>query len=275
VPRSCASRRAFLCCAAPLLLWLAACGPISVSQEQRLGYEFEYEMRRELVFVHDRVVGKYVSGMGNQLVHAAGSQPFDYHFYVVDDDEINAFAGPAGHIYIHSETILKARNASELAGVIAHEVGHVALRHIANNYNRQRNTKIGQGILVAGASIFGGGGAGSAARLGTGLAAMAYLNSFGREAETEADAFAVEVLTRAGYDPNGLVTFFRTLAYEAQGKPEAPGFLSSHPATSDRIESTIAAIEALPSTVGLRVNDGGKLEIIQRRIQLLTHRDSP
>ena len=269
MPRPCDRPRVFSCRTVPLLLlWLAACGPITVSQEQRLGYEFEHEMRRELVFVHDRVVRGYVSDMGAQLVRAVGSQPFDYHFYVVDDDEINAFAGPAGRIYVHTETILKARNASELAGVIAHEVGHVALRHVANNYNRHRNTQIGQNILVAGASILGGGAMGSVAQLGTGLAAMAYLNSFGREAEMEADAFAVEVLTEAGYDPNGLVTFFRTLTHEVQG--QVPSFLSSHPATSDRIESTSAAIEALPSTVGLRVNDGGKLEIIQRRILLLT-----
>ena len=273
MPRRCASPRAFSRRAAPLLLllWLAACGPITVSQEQRLGYDFEHAMRRELVFVHDRVVNEYVNDMGNEFVRAAGPQPFDYHFYVVDDDEINAFAGPAGHIYVHTETILKARNVSELAGVIAHEVGHVALRHVADNYNRQRNTQIGQDILVAGASILGGGAMGSVAQLGTGLAGMAYLNTFGREAEMEADAFAVEVLTEAGYDPNGLVTFFQTLTHEAQGKAQAPSFLSSHPATSDRIESTSAAIEALPSTAGLRVNDGGKLEIIQRRIQLLTN----
>ena len=272
MPRPCDRPRVFSCRAAPLLIlpWLAACGPITVSQEQRLGYDFEHAMRRELVFVHDRVVMEYVNDMGNEFVRAAGPQPFDYHFYVVDDDEINAFAGPAGHIYVHTETILKARNASELAGVIAHEVGHVALRHVANNYNRQRNTKVGRDILVASASILGGGAVGSAAQLGTGLAAMAYLNSFGREAEMEADAFAVEVLPKAGYDPSGLVTFFRTLTHEVQGQGQAPSFLSSHPATSDRIESTSAAIEALPSTVGLRVNDGGKLEIIQRRILLLT-----
>ena len=271
--RRCASPL-FLRRAAPLLLlWLAACGPITLSQEQRLGYDFEHAMRRELVFVHDRVVSEYVHDMGNEFVRAAGPQPFDYHFYVVSDDEINAFAGPAGHIYIHTETILKARNASELAGVIAHEVGHVALRHVADNYNRHRNTKIGQDILVAGTSILAGGAVGSVAEFGTGLAAMAYLNSFGREAEMEADAFAVEVLTEAGYDPNGLITFFQTLTHEVEGKDQVPGFLSSHPATSDRIESTSAAIEALPSTAGLRVNDGGKLEIIQRRIQLLTNRD--
>jgi predicted Zn-dependent protease len=80
------------------------------------------------------------------------------------------------------------------------------------------------------------------------------------------------VLPKAGWDPDGLVTFFRTLVHETADKPRAPAFLSSHPATEDRAESTQAAIEALPPTPGLRINDGGKLEIIQLRILTLTHR---
>jgi len=244
-----------------------ACGPITVTEEQRLGYQFEQQMRSELDFVHDRVVNEYIREMGHGIVAAAGPQPFAYEFYVVEDDEINAFAGPAGHIYVHTETILRARNASELAGVMAHEVGHVARRHIAANYNRQRNTKIGTDALVLGAGMLGGGAAASAANLGGSLAGMAYLNSFGREAEMEADAFAVVVLPKAGWNPEGLVTFFGLLQQEPGASP--PAFLSSHPATSDRIQATGEALEALPPTPGLRTRDGGKLEIIQRRIRLL------
>jgi predicted Zn-dependent protease len=275
MPRRCSSGWAASFLAAPLLLalLLCGCGPLSVSEERRLGYQFEHQMRGELVLLHDRVVNEYVGAMGRDLLRAAGPQPFDYHFYVVQDDEINAFAGPAGHVYIHTETILKARNASELAGVIAHEVGHVALRHIASNYNHQRNTKIGRDLVVAGAGILGGGTMASAANLGSGLAAVAYLNNFGRGAEREADTFAVEVLPEAGYHPDGLVTFFETLQHE--DGPQAPAFLSSHPTTSDRIETTRASIEALGPRPDLRVNDGGKLEIIQRRIQLLTHGRRP
>jgi len=203
-------------------------------------------------------------------VTAAGPQPFAYHFYVVDSEDVNAAAGPAGHIYVHTETILAARNASELAGVIAHEVGHVALRHIAENYNRRRNTQIGQDVLVATAGIFGGGGIANAASLGTGLAAMTYLNSFGREAEMESDDFAVAAMVKAGWNPRGLVSFFEQLLQE--GGSQGPSFLSSHPATDDRIEATRAAIDALPPTERLRTTDGGRLEIIQRRIELLTRR---
>ena len=111
-------------------LLLLACGPITLSEEQRLGYQFEQQMRSELPLVHARVINDYVRGMGRDIVDAAGPQPFDYKFFVVQDREINAFAGPAGNVYVNTETILRARNASELAGVMAHEVGHVAKRHI-------------------------------------------------------------------------------------------------------------------------------------------------
>jgi predicted Zn-dependent protease len=268
--RACSRRRSRVGPVGALLsVLLAACGPISLIEEQRLGYQFEQQMRGELPLVHDRVINEYVRDMGEDILSAAGPQPFDYKFFVVEDHDINAFAGPAGNIYVNTETILRARNASELAGVLAHEVGHVAERHIAENYNRQRNTKIGTDIVTAAAGIVGGGMMANAASLGGGLAAMAYLNSFGREAEMEADDFAVSVLPRAGYDPTGLVTFFKLLQNEQEGGGGVPSFLSSHPATEDRIQSTGEAIAALPPTPGLKVDDGGKLEIIQRRILLL------
>jgi predicted Zn-dependent protease len=117
---------------------LGACGTLTVPQEQQLGAEFSREIRREVILLRDPVVTGYVERIGQEIVRAAGTQPFAYHFYVVEDDEINAFAAPAGHIYIHTETILMARNVSEFAGVIAHEVGHVVKRHIAENYGRGR-----------------------------------------------------------------------------------------------------------------------------------------
>ncbi len=254
--------------AALLTLLLApGCGTLSVQEEQALGRQMNGEIRRGLVFLSDRVVDQYVREMGQDILRAAGPQPFEYHFYVVEDDDINAFAAPAGHIYVNTQTILAAANASELAGVIAHEIGHVVCRHIAENYNRQRNTGIGVNAAILAAAVLGGGAAATAAQLGGGLAAVAYLNSFGREAEMEADTFAVDTLPRAGYDPNGLVTFFQTLSAE-QGEAHSD-FLSSHPATSDRAAAVRARIDALPPTEGLQVDDNGRLEIIQRRIEIL------
>lgn len=263
-----ANRRSWLLASLALALALPACGPISIPEEQQLGRQMSRELRTQLVFVRDQVVIDYIEDFGREILISAGRQPFQYTFYVVDDEELNAFAAPAGHIYVHTGTILAARNASELAGVIAHEIGHVAHRHVAHNYNRQRNTGILYKTGVLAAWLFGGGLGASAAQLGGGLAATAYLNTFGREAEMEADAFAVAAMPGADWDPNGLVTFFKTL--QAEGGPHIPAFLASHPATEERITTTSERIAELTPDGSLRVDDGGKLEIIQRRIEILT-----
>src|SRR5262245_294699 len=251
-----------------LALGLPACTPLSIQEEQQLGRQMSRELRGQLVFVRDKVVIDYIEDFGREILTAAGRQPFQYRFYVVEDEELNAFAAPAGHIYVHTGTILAAKNASELAGVIAHEIGHVAYRHVANNYNRQKNTGILYQTGVLAAWLFGGGLGASAAQLGGGLAATAYLNQYGREAEMQAAAFAVDAMPRANWDPNGLVSFFKTL--QAEGGPHVPTFLASHPATEERITATSERIAELSPGGSLRVEDGGKLEIIQRRSELLT-----
>lgn len=260
--------------AVALALALAAgCATLSVPEEQALGERFEREARRHLRLVSDPVLNDYVRSIGEGIVAAAGPQPFTYHFAVVDDPVINAMAGPAGRIYVHTGTILAARNASELAGVIAHEVGHVAHRHIAQNYNKQRTAALGQRALVLGTAIAAGGHAAGAANLLSGIGLMTLLNSFGREAEAEADAFAVEVLPRAGWDANGVPSFFETMV--ALGGPRVPTFLSSHPAPADRLAATRARIARSSMPPGLRRDDGGRLEIMQRRVALLTGESQP
>jgi predicted Zn-dependent protease len=251
----------------------SGCTTLSVSDERQLGSQFEREVRRHYRFVNDPVIHDYVDGIGQRIVAAAGPQPFVYGFAVVDDPEINAFAGPAGQIYVHTGTILAARNVSELSGVIAHEVGHVVERHIAENYGKREAASWVQRGAVLGTAIVLGGNAAGAANLLGGLGTAAVLNSFGREAEREADDFAVVVLPRAGYDPSGLPSFFETLV--AGGGANGPAFLSSHPAAQDRLVATRAAIARLELPPGLRVDDGGRLEIIQRRITLLTGESQP
>lgn len=257
----------------PLLAVLAGCGTMSVKKEQDLARDFERQVSREYRFVRDRVVNQYVTRIGETILRPLGPQPFEYSFQVVEDDEVNAFAGPAGQIYVHSGTILRARNVSELAGVIAHEIGHVAKRHLAQNYEKQRAASIGRQVAVIGAGVLGGNAAAGAANLATGFGLGAVLNTFSREFEVEADAFAVDVLPKAGYDPNGLPTFFETL--QAESGSRVPSFLSSHPAPADRLEATRAAIAALDLAPGLAIDDGGRFEIIQQRVELLTRARSP
>jgi predicted Zn-dependent protease len=274
-PSSCDARRrarlaANLLTSLALAALLPACATLTVAEERRLGEEIARQMAGELLFVRDEVVIDYVSAIGGRIVRAAGPQPFEYRFAVVEDDEINAFTGPAGHIYVHTETILRARNASELAAVLAHEIGHAVRRHVAKSYGRSRSASTLHQAGVLAGSVFGYGGL---ANLGGGLAAMTVLNSFTRDEEREADAFAIEVLPAAGYDPNGLLTFLEVV--RETGGPEVPAFLSSHPGTGDRIAEVEALIAARPAAPGLRVTDRGRLEIIQRRIRLLTREVRP
>jgi predicted Zn-dependent protease len=242
--------------------------PLTIEEERELGAEVEKQARQHFQFVRDEVVVSYVAGLGADLLRVMGPQPFDYDFYVVEDDELNAFAVPGGVVFVHTGLILKARNVSELVGVMGHEIGHVYHRHVAANYRRQRNTGIARQVGVLAAGVLAGGAAAQAANLLTGLGAMAYLNQFGREAEREADAFAVDVLPRAGYDPHGLTSFFDTLI--KQYGDTGDNFLSSHPATKERIDNTNALIRARNLPPNLRQDDDGKLEIVQHRIRLLT-----
>ena len=255
---------------APLpALALVACGTLSIPDEREMGEELNRQVRGEVRLLGDRVVRDYVTAMGRDILRAAGPQPLDYHFDIIVDDEVNAFALPGGHIYLHTGLLLRARDVNELAGVIAHEIGHVVRRHIARNYAKQRAGSVAHQALVLGALIYGGGGAAQAANLAGALAGAAVLNSFSREAEREADDFAVHWLPRAGYDPEGVPSFFEALQREHGGGP--PEFLSSHPNSTNRIRATREAIEKQDtSSLGrLRESDGGKLEIIQDRIRLL------
>jgi predicted Zn-dependent protease len=264
-------RLALLCTSALLF----ACGTLSVEEEKKLGTQAQRAVRQEFQMVRDRVVVNYLRDMGADLVAAAKPSPFDFRFYVVEDDAINAFALPGGAIYVHTGTIQKAADASELAGVVAHEIAHVTARHVAHLYRRQRNTGVAaQVVTILVAILTGNPYIANAASLGSQVAATAYLTTFTRDAESESDTLAVETLIAAGYDPNGMLTFFDTLRKETACGTGMPQFLSSHPATAERIVDVRQMIQKhAPLAPDLRRGDGGKLEIIQKRIELVAGTD--
>lgn len=261
---------------AALVLALApGCATPTAEQEARLGAQMHYQIQYDAPLLRDDVVDAYVASLGQRIAAAAPPSATGYRFFVIVDDDINAFAGPGGYVYVNTGTILRARNVSELAGVLAHEVGHVAKRHVAKNVGRQQTANTARQIgMVAGAVAAGAAGA-TAANLIGGAASLAALNSFGRDAERQADAFAAEVMPRAGYDPEGLVTFFHTLLGEATPGAHGSSFLSDHPATEERIDEARKAIDAEALPEGLARDDNGRLEIIQRRIQILTGATAP
>jgi len=255
------------------LFALACTTPLTVNEERRLGQQTLQQVQGQVQLVQDPAVVRYVSSIGQKLVAAAGPQPFPYQFFVIEASSINAFALPGGSIFVHTETILRARNVSELAGVLGHEVGHVVRRHIANNYHRQQSVVAAQQVGVIVTDIFVGQGAAELVNLGSGLAGMAYLNTFSREDERDADQFALRVMPRAGYDPHGLASFFEVLQAD-HSDDGAPEFMRSHPATRERLESARRGA-ASAMRPGLVKTDRGRLQRVQDRLRVLRKRAKP
>ncbi|MCE2390660.1 MAG: M48 family metalloprotease [Proteobacteria bacterium] len=254
-------------------LALVACGTLTPQEEKSLGRQVQSQVRRQLTLVRDADVVNYIRDMGEELARSAGPSAFDIKFYVVEDENLNAFAVPGGAIYIHTGLIEAVNSADELAGVVAHEIGHVTARHTAQLYRRQRNTAIAS--QLAGAVVGAATGSRSAADAGGMAAAMAgqgYITGYTREFERESDRLAVATLIEAGWDPTGMLRMFQTLQKESKGGTLLT-FLSSHPATDERIANVKAQIAAHGTLGELRQNDR-KLELIQRKLELTIGADS-
>jgi beta-barrel assembly-enhancing protease len=250
---------------------VSGCRTLSVSEERSIGAQQQRNIRQTTTLLRDRVVVDYVRKLGEELARSSGTTPFELRFYVVEDESLNAFATFGGAIYIHSGIIRASNDVSELAGVIAHEIGHVTARHLAQNAERQRNTGIIASIVQLAILIFGGPVTPVAEEL-TELAALGYLNTFSREFEAQADTLAVQTLIKAGYDPEGMLRVFRTLQADQTGGATLR-FLQDHPTSEERIRAVERQIAEAAAPEG-RNDDRGRLEIIQARIELVAGTDS-
>jgi predicted Zn-dependent protease len=207
----------------------------SIEHEIGLGKSLAQEVERSSKLIDDPVITEYVNRVGQNLVRNSDAKvPFTIK--VIDSDEVNAFALPGGFFYVNSGLILRAQEESELAGVMAHEIAHVAARH-----GTKQATK---GELVQLASIpamifVPYGWAGYAAFQGANfLIPMTFLK-FSRDAEKEADFLGLQYMYKAGYDPNSYVTFFERIQADEKRRPGTIGkAFSTHPPTQDRIENT-------------------------------------
>ncbi|HWG49395.1 MAG TPA: M48 family metallopeptidase [Candidatus Acidoferrales bacterium] len=205
----------------------------STETDIKVGKMYAQQIEQSMKFITDPVVTEYVNRIGQNLVRNSDAKvPFTIK--VVDSDEINAMALPGGFFYVNSGLILAADNEAELAGVMAHEIAHVALRHGTRGQTRADIANIMSIPL-----IFVGGGIGYAAREVAGIGLPMTFLKFSRGFEAEADYFGVQYMYKSGYDPNEFVNFFEKI--QAQEKKK-PGSLSkafaTHPQTPDRIEKT-------------------------------------
>ncbi|MEA3410350.1 MAG: M48 family metalloprotease, partial [Pseudomonadota bacterium] len=221
---------------------------LSRAEEQQLGTIILGQIRNSFPVIDDPELNTYIQSLGTRLITEGLDSELLFHFLLIDDPNINAFATPGGVISVHSGLLVGAANESELAGVVAHEIAHVEQRHMARTYANAGKINIATALGVL-ASIAAGmldPNLGAAAVQGT-LAASAQAQlAFSRSNEREADRVGMQLLTAAGYNPNGMPSFFEKLqkANQLNAGP-ALEFLSTHPVTLSRISDTRNRAEQL------------------------------
>jgi len=250
-----------------ITLWassaIGALSLISVNDEIALGRQAQQDVRRQVPELRDSQVAGYIASLGRRLAAHADGPRYPYSFDVANYREINAFALPGGPVWIHRGAIDAAETESQLAGVLSHEIAHIANRHSASQITKGTVANIGLGLLGA---VLGNSTGGRVAQLGAGLGAQATMMKFGRDAEREADLKGLTYMKRAGYDPRGMVEFLQVLRTRQGHDPNAVQvFFASHPAPGERVRRLEQ--EAARLAGGRRDSDA--FHQVQRRLDRL------
>jgi len=219
-----------------------------VSDDVKLGQEAAAQVQKEMPLLNDASIDEYVAGIGQRLVRVIPAEyqhpEFRYTFRVVNQKEINAFALPGGPMFLNRGMIEAARDEGEIAGVMAHEMSHVMLRHGTAQATKGEKFQIGAiAGQVLGAIV--GGTAGSIIANGSNLGLSTYFMKFSREYESQADILGVQLMARAGYNPQSMANMFKTLAAQGGGGPE---FLSDHPNPGNREQRIAQEAKLLNAT---------------------------
>jgi predicted Zn-dependent protease len=232
---------------------------LTLEDEYQIGRMIVRGLRDQDLILEDPEVTEYIHSLGHKLSSLAHDGGQRFNFFMIRDNGINAVALPGGFIGVNSGLLLETKNESELAGVLAHEVAHVTQRHIARSIAAQSRSSLVSTAAMLAAILIGVAGGGDAAMAGVAAAqslAIQQQISFTRANETEADRVGLGILARAGFDPNGMPTFFETMSRHAgSSEINIPEMLRTHPVTSTRIAETkerAAQLEtqSVPDTLG-------------------------
>ena len=233
-----------------------------LEDDVKLGRQAAAEAEQQFPLLRDGQVSDYVERVGQRLVSSIPPEfqhpEFRYYFKVINARDINAFALPGGPMYVNRGMIEGARNEGEMAGVMAHELSHVALRHGTAQATKAQKYAIGAGVAGILGTILAGPTVGQLAQLPIG----AYFLKFSREYETEADLLGARIMADAGYDPRDLANMFRTI--EAQGG-SGGGFLSDHPSPKNRYARITQEAQYL--RVNTAIGDTGNFLAVKERLR--------
>ncbi|MCA0377403.1 MAG: M48 family metallopeptidase [Gemmatimonadetes bacterium] len=223
----------------PIAALLAAalgtgCVP-NTAEEVQMGNQYAQQIEQQLPVLRDPEIERYINLLGDSIARVVDDRNLTWRFNVINQDEINAFAVPGGHIYVYRGLIERTTNMSELAGVIGHEIAHVTQRHSMKQMAAAQRANVGVtfGCIVVPSLCSGAAGMGTQAVLSAGFA------KFSRDDETEADRYGVKFVSRAGIDPRGMPSMFRILIRERERSPGAlDAWFASHPMEESRVRET-------------------------------------
>jgi predicted Zn-dependent protease len=219
----------------------AACG-ISTQQEVELGTTYAQQINNQLPIVRDGEVNRYINLLGESIARVADDRNLEWQFFVVDSREVNAFAVPGGFIYVNRGLVERTRSMNQLAGVLAHEVGHVTRRHSVQQMEAAQRANVGVTLACVLTRVCENQAAGAAIQIG----GSALFAKFSRDDEREADAVGVQYLVAAGIHPRGVPEMFRILIDERSRQPDrVSAWFATHPLEEDRVRDTESQITAI------------------------------
>lgn len=234
--------------------------PLSVEEERILGQKFLASIRSSFDMVDDDFAHDYINDFGHYLIRPLATKHFPYRFYIINDQTLNAFAGPGGHIFIFSGLINLMDKPDELAAVICHEIGHVAARHLSERIeqNQKINLATMAGML---AGVLIGGNAGHALSTGTVAAGIQAQLHYSRNDERQADVLGFKYMAHTGFDPSGIITVLKKM-HEGRwlSTNTIPPYLLTHPGGPERISSIQVMLSGYtPSSKGGPTDEFRKL----------------
>jgi beta-barrel assembly-enhancing protease len=248
---------------------------LSPKEAKQLEKEFMKEVYSRLSILDDTIINNYIQNLGDKLAAHATTKNRKFHFFVVRDKSINAFAGPGGNIGIYSGTFIATHSESELAAVLAHEIAHVTQHHIERLIERAKNAQITAIAGMLAATIIGitAGGSGNMAT-GAAMASMGgmgqHMINFTKDKEIEADNISMKILYDSGFDPASAPNFFERIQRITHNyHNSAPTFLSTHPATNDRIAESKNRANLYPKKT---TNSQDTYNLLHARMRFLTFR---
>ena len=225
---------------------------MTTEEEKKLGKKAIEEIGKQLDVVKDLSLQAFINRVGQSLVNQVGPTPFEFDFHLIKAPDPNAFAVPGGHVFVTTGLLNLVENEPELAGVLSHEISHITGRHIARMIEKSKGLNImALAAMIAGA-IVGKGGPASGAAMSMGMATQeSMMLKYTREIETEADHNGLHLMTKAGYDPQAMVSFMKRMErYSLANAPKIPPYLLSHPALESRVALLENILTIEPKAIG-------------------------